>query len=144
MPTFTRNRRRGRGFTLVEMLVALAILSIASLIAASAINAHSPRLMVDSAANALVIDLKRARLEAGMRGAPIEIQGAANGYRSSKIGLDQSFPRGVTALWNGKTAGILVISSGLRQKGGEVVIEKAGASARIDVEAFTGRISRVR
>lgn len=145
MPTFARNNKNAdAGFTLAELLVALAILSFASLIVASAFNARSSGLVVDRAAEALVVDLKRLRLLAEMRGQPIELVGASDGYRAKVEGVEGRFPKGVTARWNDETEAVLSISSEPGQTGVEIRLAKSDSEAIVRIAPATGRIALVR
>lgn len=133
-----------RGFTLAEMLVALAILSMTSLITASFINARSSRLAVDRTAETLFNDLKQIRLRAEIRGEAIEFIGAASGYETDNGWLVRAFPKGVVVLWNDNPETNFKIPFGPEHEGVNIRLAKGGEAALIVVAPVTGRISRAR
>lgn len=133
-----------RGFTLAEALVALAILSMASLIAASFINARSSRLAVDRTAETLFNDLKQIRLRAQMRGEAIEFVGAASGYETDNGGLVRVFPKGVVGHWNGNPETNFNMPLGPAHEGVTIRLSKGDEATLIIIAPVTGRISRAR
>lgn len=145
MPTSTKNNAASEsGFTLVELLVTLAIISFASFVAASAINAHSSHLVIDRAAEALVHDLKLIRLRAELRGRSITLVGTADSYQAEAADVGKHFPKGVTARWNSEEAAELSFPLGPGQQEVNIRLSKGDARAVVVIAATTGRISRVR
>ncbi|MFZ5616935.1 MAG: pilus assembly FimT family protein [Pseudomonadota bacterium] len=141
MKTSAKNRRQ-RGLTLVEILVGLSILSLATGIAGAAIAARAPRLAVDRAADELMTDLKRARLSAEASGEPVLIEADAAGYKIAALGIDRRYAHGVVALWNGREENRLFLAVGLKQAAIAVRLRKQEAEAALSVAAISGRIAR--
>lgn len=145
MPTSARNdRSAARGFTLAEMLMTLAVLSLASLIAATAFHAGSSRLAVDRAADALLNDLKQIRLRAEMRGEKFAFVGSPDGYRAEAAGVAREFPKGVAARWNNQPEKNWSFPIGPGDGGVEIRLTKNDFAAIIVVAPVTGSIARVR
>lgn len=130
--------------TLFEALVAVAILSLSAGVAAGAIGALSPRLIVDRAADQLMVDLKRARLAAQTSGEAVTIVADAGGYKADALNLDQRFRSGLEADWNGARAASLEMVVGLGQDGADITLRKGRRDALIRIAPVSGRIERVR
>lgn len=64
---------RGRGFTLIEALVALAIVAVLASLALPSFGAALARVHLKSAAERLAADLAEARFEASRRGTPLHV-----------------------------------------------------------------------
>ena len=145
MRTSAANRRRAAGFTLLEVLIAVAILALASLAAAAFLNMRAPRLAVERTADQLLVDLKRARLRVETTGAPATVEFAPKGYVIAAAEAVRALPRGVSVTWNGAQEGSFALSAGadLDAPIVEIVVAKNGARARIEVTRLTGRIARV-
>lgn len=62
------------GFTLVELLVTLAILALVSTLLPPALDRAIPRYQLRSAANRLAVDLRTARMTSIATGRPISVQ----------------------------------------------------------------------
>ena len=93
--------RRERGFTLIELMVGVAILGIAAVIAVPAFGGMFERMRLTGAANELAADLQLARSEAVRRRAAVSLAAAADGqgYRifSGDVDLKTvSFPSGMS------------------------------------------------
>jgi type IV fimbrial biogenesis protein FimT len=76
-------RRTSRGFTLVELVVTLAVLAIVIGIAVPAFNALIQRNRLTTAANEMVAALQTAKLEAVRRNRRVEVCPTANGSTCS-------------------------------------------------------------
>lgn len=144
MPISARNRGAERGATLLETLIAVAILSLASGVAAGAIGAMSPRLIVDRAADQLIVDLKRARLAGETSGEPVAIVADAGGYGVRALDLQRRFRAGLSGKWNGADAARFEFTVGLSQQGALIELSKGKCAAIIEVAPISGRIERVR
>jgi type IV fimbrial biogenesis protein FimT len=70
---------RHRGLTLLEMMVALAILAVLATLAVPSMGSQLDRHRLVGAAEALAIDLAEARFEAARRGQPLHVQTQADG-----------------------------------------------------------------
>lgn len=71
-----------RGFTLIELMVAVAIVSIGLAVALPSFRGFSVRQQVVQAGNELVADLALARNEALRRGVRVELQANAGGWNT--------------------------------------------------------------
>jgi prepilin-type N-terminal cleavage/methylation domain-containing protein len=65
--------RRGRGLTLIEIVVALAVLAILGALAMPNYAVHVDRERVQGAAEALAADVNEARFEATRQGRPLHV-----------------------------------------------------------------------
>lgn len=132
---------RQRGVTLVELLIALSVLSMSALIAASAMNAGLPQHAVNQAAELLVSDLKRARLDAGKTGEDRIIRISADSYELA--GGEVRHPgRGVT-LETDAAQREIAFSRSFAHQGGAVTVTKGDRRAVIIVHPITGKVERV-
>jgi len=137
------NRPHQRGFTLVELLFVLSIFSFATLIAASAINARSPRLIIDQTAEQLVTDLKRARLEAQQSGERVAVARSDAGYMISNLNLNRRFRGDLAIDWATNSVEGIVFADQFANPGGRIEITKNQRRAVILVHAITGKIERI-
>ncbi len=137
------NRFGQRGLTLVELLFVLSIFSFTTLIAASAINTRSPRLVIDQTAEQLVTDLKRARLEAQQSGERVAVMRSDAGYLISSLNLDRRFQRDLNIEWATNSVEGIVFADQFANPGGRIEIAKNRRRAVILVHAITGKIERI-
>jgi type IV fimbrial biogenesis protein FimT len=127
---------RTRGFTLVELVVALAILAIGVSFALPQLNSFVRRAQITSATNDLLAAIQTARAEAIKRSAPVAICSSTNGITC-----------GSTAnVW--ETGFIVFVDNvtpnGTRQAPGEVLISSTSAfPAGLTIQS-TGSGGRVR
>lgn len=139
MPTSAKNNTSPvAGFTLLEALLTLSILSLGALISASVINARSPRLHVSQAADQLVADLKRARLYADTRAVVVNMRAENGGYAIERLDIHRRFRKGLVVSWEGDIA----FAGGNVQPGAAVSIRERNASAVVRIYPVTGRIER--
>ena len=141
------SRRMGRraGFTMLEMLVALAIFAMAAALAAQLLRPRSPRLRLESAARALcgVLRAARSRSIATNAAAVVTFDLDAKTYSSPVGGLGR-LPR-ETALRlsvahdeaRGDAGAIRFFPDG-GSTGGDVVMDLGGSRAEISVNWLTG------
>jgi type II secretory pathway pseudopilin PulG len=145
MKTSARSKRSlEQGATLLEILIALTIISLATGLVGANVSTRAQELVVDRAADALVLDLKRARLAAQTSGEPIVISADAGGYLIPALSINRAFPTGLAARWNGDEEFLFLIGTGLEQKGATIRLSNGKSGSRVLVAPVTGRISRER
>jgi len=117
-------RSDDRGFTLLEMLAALAIAALAWLLVAPALPDGLFRSELERSAAALAAELReaRARAVAERREVAVDVRRAGLVATTAEPGFVRFFPEG------GATAASLALQAG-------------GRGARIDVDWLTGRVS---
>ncbi len=140
---------RTDGFTLLELLVVLAIVALMTAIAAPRFAAALPGAELDSGARKLAAGLREARSLAVStnRAVPFTLRGGANLYTIGRGGESRQLP--------GKLAITLVTGrreiSGANQgsirffpdgssTGGRIELKGAGGKRSIEVDWLTGRI----
>lgn len=140
---------RTDGFTLLELLVVLAIVALMTAIAAPRFAAALPGAELDSGARKLAAGLREARSMAVStnRAVPFTLRGGANLYTIGRGGESRQLP--------GKLAITLVTGrreiSGANQgsirffpdgssTGGRIELKGAGGKRSIEVDWLTGRI----
>jgi type II secretion system protein H len=119
--------RHPDGFSLVELLVAIAILGILSSIALVQTGVDRRRLALDAATRRLMVGLERARQSAQRDGRPCALSLTAEGWRApagsvlsrTEIQLSTNLPESLRFSLNG-----LVLDGGL------VVLSSPGSSHR--------------
>ena len=139
------------GFTLVEMLVVLAILALVAAGSAFALAGSRPKRMVAATEDRLVADLQRTRLDAMRSGRmrSLAFDGAARLWR--REGAEPfALPDGVTLrLTTAREAGragsgeaaIAFLPDG-RSTGGTIDIFGAGIRRAVEVNWLTGAVQR--
>ncbi len=149
-PGKLEKQRREQGFTLLELLVVLGILALASVFVAPLVSRHSPDLALAATARKLANDMRMARASAIRR----------NVQRTLTIDLKQRrfWVDGVTAA-STIAPGIAVDFVTLRNEqmssgrgrvrffpdgsstGGNVILSAGGRSVAVDLDWMTGRAS---
>lgn len=143
MKTSERADRSGAlGFTLLEVLVVLAIISTVSALVAGGVIARAPQFAVTAAANELMVDLKRGRLAAEMSGEAIEVSGLSNGYLIAALEIERSARRGVRYSWDGRDSATVTLGESIRQPGARIAVSKGAARATIVIEPLSSEVSR--
>jgi general secretion pathway protein H len=134
-------RERRQGFTLLELLIVLAILSLVVGIAFPLFATRAPTAALNGAAQEVRAALAAARSAAIAENREVAFAGAQNGYR-----IDGAFHRLPIArdLLVGIRGGarIAFFPSG-GSSGGRVMLRNAAAVREIDIEAITGRATLV-
>ena len=132
MTFFYRNER---GFTLIEMIVVLVVISLLVGLVVSHGPAHSERLDLDAVAGRVVGTLRQAHARAIAEERPVLVRFAPGGYRLDG-GVILTFPSDVLL------AGDQAISFGPDggSSGGGVVLRAGQRRVPISVDWLTGRV----
>lgn len=112
-----------RGLTLVEVMVAIAILAILAMIAAPSFSEYLARKKIEAAASELFADFQYARSEAVSRNTMVRIHFTTEGYKikveSGVVSSNSCTPTGSTA-----TIKTIVLTKGeLTEKDGNTLLE---------------------
>jgi general secretion pathway protein H len=132
---------REAGFTLVEMLVVVAILGLLLTLLLFRGPQHSPGLSLRAAASEVAEALQGARTEAIRDGRPVTflLDGVRHAYIVTGISSRTVFaPRDVAI--TAPARGILFNPDG-SSSGGEIGLEAGPDRARVHVDWLTGRVS---
>jgi general secretion pathway protein H len=129
------------GFTLIEMLVVLAVTALVTGIAFPALDRTMRGQSFEGAADAIELGLRSARADAISRGVPIRFELGAD-RRSVLVG------GGVIPIPSGTvvtlpTQGIAFFSDGT-SNGGRIDLVGSGRSRRLDVDPGSGAVEEVR
>jgi general secretion pathway protein H len=132
------------GFTLLEVLLVLLIVSTVSALALPAVWVHSPRVRLEAQAGRVLSALRLARADAIRRNqqASVYVDGE-RGTVSSTFGavtqLDREVEIGTTfaALDRNQTPGVRFFPTG-QSSGGEIRLRLGAAQARVTVNWATG------
>ncbi|WP_426664593.1 GspH/FimT family pseudopilin [Rhodanobacter aciditrophus] len=116
--------RNARGFTLIELMVTLAVLAILTMIAVPSFRDTIRRNRVNSASNALLADLGYARAEAIDRGQTVTMCPSANGTSCTSSGtawgsgwMVYSYPAGAASSNAAYATGNLLLRAAAKQNG---------------------------
>jgi general secretion pathway protein H len=129
--------RRATGFTLLEILIVLAILSLAVALAVPYLERQTSRAALAAAAQQVRAALTTARSDAITQDREVTIAGDIGGYRLD--GVRHAFPAspGIRVEVRGGTRISFFPSGGT--SGGELILRDANETVAIDIEALTGR-----
>jgi general secretion pathway protein H len=145
--SFGQSGRRD-GFTMLEMLVALAVLGMAGALASQLLRPQSPRLRLESSTRAICGTLRAARSRAIASSAPAVVAfDLANKTYASPVGGLALLPKDISLRLNvardearGETAAIRFFPDG-GASGGDIDLELNGRRAAISVNWLTGGAS---
>lgn len=135
-------RVQQKGFTLLEMLVVLAVLMLATSAATVGITKLSPSLAVKSASYQLLSDLKMARVTAMLKGAAVSVMFSEGGYDVKAIQVERAWPAGVSAVVDGPIENEILFSESTRLASFTVTLSKGKTHERIEIAPATHRIAR--
>lgn len=114
-----RMPRKTRGFTLVELMVTLAVLAILTMVAVPSFRDTIRRSRVSAASNALLADLRYARTEAINRGQLVSLCPSSNGSSCTADGtawdagwLVYTYPAGAASANAAYAAGNILLRAG--------------------------------
>ena len=150
---WSRPAGAARGFTLVELLVAVAVLSASAMLAAPSIGQMVANRRVQSAAQNLLDALNSARAEAVRRNAPVrfELDAQRQGWTMVQATSGETFQAYKAPEWSGlqiapgsTAAAVTFLPNGLRQGGtqlSQITVSSDGSVRRINV--FGGGLVRM-
>ena len=140
---------RKDGFTLLELLVVLAIIALMVVIAAPRFAGSLPGAELESGARKLAAGLREARSLAVSRnrGIPFTLSGGANRYAVGSNGKTRQLPgklaitlvTATTEITGAKQGSIRFFPDG-SSTGGRIELTGAGGKRSIEVDWLTGRI----
>lgn len=140
----TAGPRPGRqaGFTLFEMMVALAVGAVLAAGLAGLSRTMSPRVELRAAAERIAGDLERARLEARRTGAPVAVTLSEAGYVIEALELSGDWGGAQMTHRRGPLyAGALTVSPApFTAEPLGLELSRDGLSAHIDIAAASGRV----
>lgn len=139
---------RTRGFTLLELVLVLAIVALATLLGAGAIGRGMEGLRLRSAANGIAAQLRFTRAQALATGEPqrFTIDPAAHAWQAPK-GRHGELPASASVAFIGareaqpaEGVGAVVFFPDGAATGGRVRLEQGGAGWQVDVAWLTGQV----
>lgn len=140
---------RARGFTLLELVLVLAIVALATLLGAGAIGRGMEGLRLRSAANGIAAQLRFTRAQALATGEPqrFTIDPAAHAWQAPKGRHGELPPRAGVAFIGAREAqpaegvGAVVFFPDGAATGGRVRLQQGGAAWQVDVAWLTGQVA---
>lgn len=143
---------RTRGFTLVELLLVLAIIAIAMLLGAGVIGRGMDGLRLRSSANGIAAQLRFTRAQALATGEPqrFTIDPAAHAWQAPKD-RHGTVPARAAIVFTGarevqptEGQGAIVFFPDGASTGGRVRLQQGGAAWQVDVAWLTGQVAVAR
>ncbi|MEO0400703.1 MAG: prepilin-type N-terminal cleavage/methylation domain-containing protein [Pseudomonadota bacterium] len=131
--------RRQRGVTLMELLIVLAIMALATGLAAPVMRSSAETRAFDNGVKLLVSDLRRVRDAAERQGTVSDVELTEAGYRTQDGDLDREWPRGFKVIATPNSD--FVRLGGTPWSVGSTIAVTDGTRHRIiTIEPFIGRI----
>jgi general secretion pathway protein H len=140
---------RARGFTLLELVLVLAIIALATLLGAGAIGRGMEGLRLRSAANGVAAQLRFTRAQALATGEPqrFTIDPSAHAWTAPK-GRHGELPASASVAFIGareaqpsEGEGAVVFFPDGAATGGRVRLQQGGAAWQVDVAWLTGQVA---
>jgi general secretion pathway protein H len=135
--------RTERGFSLLELIVVLAIMALAAVALVPITGSASRGITIDAAARAVAVELRAARAAAiyANRETDFTIDAAARRYWSDAAPRQQALPDGIAAAFapGDGSRGLVRFYPDGSASGGAILLRGPQRSARIEVDALTGR-----
>ena len=143
---------RSRGFTLVELLLVLAIIAVAMLLGAGVIGRGMDGLRLRSSANGIAAQLRFTRAQALATGEPqrFTIDPAAHAWQAPKDRHGDLPARsaivftGAREVQPAEGQGAIVFFPDGASTGGRVRLQQGAAAWQVDVAWLTGQVAVVR
>ena len=138
-----RCKSSGAGYTLVELLVVLAIVGLLASAAIPLVLASRPALLARQASRMLGEDLAAARQSAIARDRPVRVLlSTADGtYGVEPYGLHRRLARGLSLAFSGAMRDEIDFYPDGSTSGGTITVSAKGARDRIDVRWPAGQIA---
>lgn len=145
-------RRHARGFTLLEIVLVLAIIALATLLAAAALTGGADGLRLRSAAKEIAAQLRFTRAQAIATGEPqrFVIDPRAHAWTAPK-GRHGELPRKLAIVFTGareaqpaQGQGAIAFFPDGASTGGRVRLELGDAAWQVDVAWLTGQVQVAR
>lgn len=142
--TFARsNVDRQTGLTLVELLLALSIMSLGVWVSAGAFKTLSPRIHVEQAAQQIINDLKSARLRAVETNELVNVIQTEQGYAIEALSLERSLRDDLEVTWDTASLTGVSFSNNFANPGARIEVRKQKRRAVILIHPITSRIEKV-
>jgi type II secretion system protein H len=148
----------GRGFTLLELMIVMAILVMVATLFPFALNRALPSRRITTAVERLVSMVREAQSASLVSGRPVTLQieghgltavaaqGSADEAAFSDTGHSLSFPQSTQVSLadpDGRTLTALGIYPDGSSRGGRFDVQDTGHRGAVVVSAVTGRVSRI-